>query len=107
MATSVIEAPDQEKTLTQTPEAAPQAPAIDSASAVAEASRMVSAQQTEAIAARPAGLSPDLQAWIAEVAQRGYAGTGEVLLWLVGMVMFLAVTTVGIWLNATGTFPHF
>jgi hypothetical protein len=108
MAATVIDAPEQEKTLAdgQQPAAAPQAPAMDSAAAVAEAGRIVSAQQAAEVSPRPAELSPDVQAYIAEIAQRSYAGAGEVVLWLVAMIAFLAITTAGIWMNAAGTFPH-
>ena len=104
MATSVIEAPEQQRTA---PQSTPQMPAIDSASAVAEATRIVSDPQTAPIVTRAAEASPDLQTWMADVAQRGSAGPGEALLWLVAMVVFLAITSGGIWLNATGAFPHF
>ncbi|HLG73067.1 MAG TPA: hypothetical protein VK009_21815 [Chloroflexota bacterium] len=107
MAATLIEPSEKEQTATQTVQPqAPQAPAIDSAAAVSEAARIVAAQQAAAVAARPAELSPDLQAWVAEVAQRGCASAGEVVLWLVATVTFLAITSFGIWLNGAGMFPQ-
>ena len=103
MATTVIEQTEQANSATEQQ----QAPVIDSASAVAEAARIVSAEQAAAVSTAPADISPEVQAWIAAVAQRSNAGAGETLLWLAAMVMFLAITSAGIWLNATGTFPHF
>ncbi len=105
MANTVIEQTEPATASTRVQQ--PQAPVIDSASAVAEAARIILAQQAAAVSTTPAEVSPDVQAWIAEVAQRSNAGAGEVLLWLVAMIAFLAMTTAGIWLNAMGTFPHF
>jgi hypothetical protein len=114
MATATLDAiEEQQRTVhiaeaepaAQAPATAP-APTIDSAAVVAEAARITSVQQAPAPAAKPTELSPEVAAWIAEVAQRGCASASEVILWLVAMVVFLAITTAGIWMNATSSFPH-
>lgn len=104
-ATTTIE-PLEQSTQIMPSDTAPHAPSIDSASAVAEASHIVSTQQTRATAARPAEVSPEIAEWIGEFAVRSCASAGEVVLWLVAMITFLAITTVGIWMNTTSALPH-
>jgi hypothetical protein len=105
MATNLLEPTTKGQTPVQ-PVQQP-APAVDAAAAVSKAAHIVSTPQAPAIATPPGEASPDLRAWMAGGAQRSCAGAGEALLWLLAMVTFLAITSAGIWMNATATFPHF
>jgi len=76
--------------------------------AIAEAANLVAAPAVQpAISPKPAAgeLSVQIQEWIASAARTSDMTAGQVCLALLAMCAFLAVTAVGIWLNATSTFP--
>jgi hypothetical protein len=76
--------------------------------AVANAANLVAAPAVQpVISPKPVAgeLSAETQEWIASAARTSDMTAGQVCLALLAMCAFLAVTAVGIWLNATSTFP--
>ena len=97
MATTAMGPAQQERPVTPLPasQASVETPIVDASAAVAKAASIVS--NAQAPAGQSVATALDIQDWIAEFGQRSCASAGEVCLWLLAMVAFLAITTIGIW----------